>query len=661
MQSYYNSFFCRMAEDVKRPRLEGEHQDSQLVLLIPDLLETLCRYLPPQAIAVLAASNRSIRKKLRGLAKPWEKVCSSLDFHRSLTSLSVPAEGADQDEEYWAFNCYEDFWTYLRQQHSPQVRNVLRCYVSMKLNENPHIFRMRRDLESLQWEQPEKKAEDLYTSVKKSSRKEMRDAIYHTTMSYAYSEDYFVTAHSRKDLPCLPQTRIKAWPLFQPSEEVSEATVSYELPFQHVLIWKNFLLYIPFPDGICLLEARDIENRLALAGRIRVPHEGEENEDELREEDDWLSDNMQRLHPAEYKMSGPSRIYTFGDRILLVDCPQWAEPDSLEKADIQWTIFFLTVSKTSCGKVNFKLLHRVNVPKSSRAAVSLVHSDQHAANIVLEFYVKVTRCRIVVSCNMDSCAAHLLINEKNSITAGLVSPSAIYIGCSSQIFQPDVGLPGALPGRVPEAILLTRSARCISLGKKKLTSPSLSSWPCDAHDMVVAHGANVVACALVESRRGEGTMETKTYVLVGVHLATLHPIWHFEHGQLGLHLPLARSKLNSQMAKGTYQDPVLLSRFGLVFLASLPTGVKVIDAVNGMRLREADLDLPPFRRVLPEFGSSTTFTSDVDSGFYANRSGLWDLEILPPSEKGEKSRWRLLVVHDLERFAPLAFDVITWD
>ena len=71
--------------------------------------------------------------------------------------------------------------------------------------------------------------------------------------------------------------------------------------------------------------------------------------------------------------------------------------------------------------------------------------------------------------------------------------------------------------------------------------------------------------------------------------------------------------------------------------------------------------MPRIRRVLPNLPLSRRSNHEVVGVYAQEECGvLWDLAVLPkaPKEEGEDGGWKLLVVYDLERYAPLVFDVV---
>jgi len=454
------------------------------------------------------------------------------------------------------------------------------------------------------------------------------------------SEKYFVLGKSFLNDQ---RTFFVCWSLAD-GRRVSVGVIDCELPCTHGIIFKDYLLAIPFKKiSNVLLEAFDLTNGFIPCGSF------------------ISSTEVYRPSPLDMKESGEPRLYAWADkRILLIDTIRNA-PEA---------VIILLEAETEMNDngrkkiITFKLLRRLKVKNV------LVGGDNHFAPffsgdqsdqgyfLAVGFQLNTGLNRVssmVASVNLSSGAIRLFNPQRLtcSVKKNFYSPSErhriIYlVVCTSKgyenpepRFQSNEGddefmdanfIPGL---EVGEVILFTNKGKLIKIGQEvqeqQLSMKDKKKYLCYKDENYILTEAIARGDRLFLLHQPD--LEEKQ--LSCFQISTLKPQW--------------RTSLSSVPPLILSQRQMLLSGFGHVLLAQQDHLMLFSQETGSLT---GSFALRPTPQALPE---ATSEDEDPQKSPYAlGQQGLWDAASLSHGPAAPA----ILIVHDVERLAPLVFDII---
>ena len=614
----------------KRTRLEDEEDGpsasvssvDRLSLLPPEVLEMILARCHPHDVSALACAGPVLRAKVLPMDKAWRRLCRDLE---------VPG-GEEGKERRWrrVFLGHLEAWRSLTEKKEGIM--VDRAFMDIVKRRGQSLLFPLSTNAGWDWAKVPSSAKEMYWKAKSLRKRKCLDLIQKTTMAFAYSEQYFASLHSVQDAE---RTKVTAWPIatrMAPGEGPREAltgVIDCELPFQHILLKQNLLLYIPLNKGWALLEACDLGNDCKTVARLF-----RSAEDEGRE------GGLFRQFPDVYKESGPQRIFSFRDKVLVVDCPDFSE-DPEDKP--RWKLFFVTIGRHSSQAVFLQLEKEFTVSSSGHQYLHLSMADQHEGSVALGFLSQDGSLWVAV-CNMEAAGATQFLApdaSRRRVGALACSPFRFTDKENGGLFRKVLFFDG-------DNVYLSFSSRKTSTGKPY----ELRDCKASVSNFAVDHSAGVAVCFWFAKYCGDDTE------VAGVCAGSLDLLWRTSLSSFLLSRHVCSCHCED-ISVSSQHSPLLLAFSGLVLLG-FPCGrVSVLRSRDGKK--KGRLEMPRIRRVLPNLPLSRRSNHEVVGVYAQEECGvLWDLAVLPkaPKEEGEDGGWKLLVVYDLERYAPLVFDVV---
>ena len=391
----------------------------------------------------------------------------------------------------------------------------------------------------------------------------------------------------------------------------------------------SILFYVPLNNEQVLLKACDLEADCKIVSMLFWS-----GKDQKR------NGNNARTPPSLANQDRCHMIFQHGGTLLLVDCLKRARPVASQ------TLYFAKMKRAGMsGYSSLELLRHMTYKVEANSLY--FEFDQHEENVVLGFFGRFDKeVGVIIIRNLQTASTTKFeLNMNRSIS------KHVSLACSTLQSIPKKG------GKFCQMLLFDGNVRkfepdgASTLGERPYSIAEHYFF--GLSDIKVDHSCGVAVCSAHASSLYNGC--NRLSMVAGVDVASLEVLWRISYPWYD-----GCSCLQTQTLWRTHFPQTVLARSGLV-LVGFPCKILTLRSRDGEG--RGLLSLAEHERVLSNLTDPWVARDyALQPSYWYRAVGLWNLAVLPPASLPHHAEgggsWRLLVVYDLRRFAPLAFEVL---